>query len=76
MKKIQSTLFSVYKNIFSKTLSFLFGGGCRYSPTCSDYSQEALEEFGLGKGTWMSIKRLSRCHPFSKAGFYDPLPSK
>jgi hypothetical protein len=76
MKKIQNTLFSVYKNIFSKSLSFLFGGGCRYYPTCSDYSRKALEEFGVGKGTWMSIKRLSRCHPFSKAGFYDPLPSK
>lgn len=76
MKKIQNTLFSVYKNIFSKSLSFLFGGGCRYYPTCSDYSRKALEEFGVGKGTWMSIKRLFRCHPFSKAGFYDPLPSK
>lgn len=76
MKKIQKTLFSVYKNIFSKSLSFLFGGGCRYYPTCSDYSRKALEEFGVGKGTWISIKRLSRCHPFSKAGFYDPLPSK
>jgi putative membrane protein insertion efficiency factor len=76
MKKIQNTLFKVYKNIFSKTLRFLFGGGCRYSPTCSEYSRKALEKFGLGKGTWMSVKRLSRCHPFSKAGFYDPLPSK
>lgn len=76
MKKMQNTLFGVYKNIFSKTLRFLFGGGCRYSPTCSEYSRKALEKFGLGKGTWVSIKRLSRCHPFSKVGFYDPLPSK
>ena len=51
-------------------------GGCRYYPTCSDYSREALVNYGLGKGTWISIKRLSRCHPFSKAGVYDPLPSK
>jgi hypothetical protein len=76
MKKIYKTAHGAYKSMFSKTLKFLFGGGCRYSPTCSDYSQEALKEFGLRKGTWMSVKRLSRCHPFSKVGFYDPLPSK
>ncbi|RLC31642.1 membrane protein insertion efficiency factor YidD [Candidatus Woesebacteria bacterium] len=76
MKNINTTFHKIYKNIFSKTLRFLFGGGCRYSPTCSEYSKEALEKFGLAKGTWMSIRRLSRCHPFSKAGFYDPLPSK
>ncbi len=76
MNKIQNTIFNIYKNIFSKTLRLLFGGGCRYSPTCSEYSQQAMNRFGLGRGTWMSIKRLLRCHPFSKAGFYDPLPSR
>lgn len=76
MKKVQNILFDVYKNIFSKFLKLLFGGGCRYYPTCSDYSRKALTNFGLGKGTWMSIKRLSRCHPFSNAGFYDPLPRR
>ena len=75
MKKLQKNLFKVYKIVFSKTLKFLFGSGCRYYPTCSDYSQKALEEFGLGKGTSLSIKRLFRCHPFSKAGYYDPLPN-
>jgi putative membrane protein insertion efficiency factor len=76
MKKTQEILFNVYKSMFSKSLRFLFGGGCRYSPTCSEYYKEALENMGLVKGTWMSIKRLFRCHPFSKAGFYDPVPSK
>ncbi|MBU0572641.1 membrane protein insertion efficiency factor YidD [Patescibacteria group bacterium] len=76
MKKLQNTLFNIYKNIFSKPLKFLFGGGCRYYPTCSDYSRKALAEYGLYRGTWVSIKRLFRCHPFSKTGFYDPLLSK
>lgn len=75
MKKLQKNLFRIYKTMFSKSLKFLFGSGCRYYPTCSDYSQKALEEFGWGKGTLLSMKRLSRCHPFSKVGHYDPLPS-
>ncbi len=76
MKNINTTFHRIYKSVFSKSLKYLFGGGCRYHPTCSDYSKQAIDDYGLGKGTWLSIKRLSRCHPFSKAGYYDPLPSK
>ena len=76
MKQLQERLYNVYKKIFSRSLKFLFGGGCRYYPTCSDYSQEALEKFGWAKGTRLSLKRLSHCHPFSKSDYYDPLPIK
>lgn len=46
---------------------------CRFSPTCSQYSYEAIEKYGAIKGLWMSIKRVGRCHPFNPGG-YDPVP--
>jgi len=45
---------------------------CRYLPTCSDYSMQALEKYGLVKGGWLSLVRLLKCNPFFKGG-YDPL---
>lgn len=45
---------------------------CRHSPTCSDYTYQAIEKYGLGKGSFLGIKRIIRCNPFNKGGF-DPL---
>ena len=53
-------------------ISPLLGHSCRYLPTCSEYSIEALEKFGLIKGAFMSIKRILSCHPWGKGGF-DPV---
>tara|TARA_B100000965_G_scaffold377590_1_gene371768 strand:+ start:424 stop:663 length:240 start_codon:yes stop_codon:yes gene_type:complete len=53
-------------------ISPLLGHSCRYLPTCSEYSIEALKKFGLIKGTFLSIKRILSCHPWSKGGF-DPV---
>ena len=52
-------------------ISPLFGHSCRYLPTCSEYSIEALKEFGLTKGTFMSIKRILSCHPIKFLGGGD-----
>jgi len=46
---------------------------CRYTPTCSAYAQEAIEKYGAGKGAWLALRRLLRCHPFGGKG-YDPVP--
>ncbi len=53
-------------------ISPLIGHSCRYLPTCSEYSIEALKQFGLIKGAFMSIKRILSCHPWGKGGF-DPV---
>ncbi len=46
---------------------------CRFFPSCSEYAREALEVHGAGRGTWLTVRRLSRCRPFGPSGF-DPVP--
>jgi len=58
--------------IYRKYVSPLKRPSCRFYPTCSQYSMEAIEKYGALKGTLISIKRIIRCHPFNKGG-YDPL---
>lgn len=46
---------------------------CRYSPTCSQYTVEALQKYGAIKGSWLAIRRICRCHPWGGSG-HDPVP--
>lgn len=54
-------------------LSPLLRPSCRFYPTCSDYALQALEQHGALKGLWLSVKRISRCHPWGGDGL-DPVP--
>jgi putative membrane protein insertion efficiency factor len=54
-------------------ISPMFPAACRYVPTCSEYAMEAVERYGVLRGSWMGLSRLLRCHPFAGSG-YDPVP--
>ena len=58
---------------YKKSLSPILGNHCRFLPTCSDYTYQAIEKYGVVKGIWLGAKRLSKCHPLHPGGF-DPLP--
>jgi len=58
-----------YKIFFSPFL----GGACKFYPSCSNYAQQAIELHGARRGSWLALKRLGRCRPFTKGGF-DPVP--
>lgn len=71
MKKIILSLIKFYQ----KYISMFLGKNCIFYPTCSAYTYEAIEEYGIFKGVYLGIKRILRCHPFSQGG-YDPVPKK
>jgi putative membrane protein insertion efficiency factor len=58
---------------YQVVISPLFPSCCRFAPTCSQYAVEALERHGLGRGLWLSLRRVCRCHPFHPGG-WDPVP--
>ncbi len=58
---------------YRRSLSPLFPPSCRFTPSCSLYTYEAIDRYGVGKGGWLGLKRVLRCHPLN-AGGYDPVP--
>ncbi len=69
MKKILISFVRFYQLTFSS----IMGHSCRFQPTCSEYARQAIEIHGSFKGTLLTLKRLSKCHPWGKSG-YDPVP--
>jgi putative membrane protein insertion efficiency factor len=66
-------IFLALIRFYQKFISPMLGSNCRYYPSCSQYTYEAIERYGVLHGGWMGFKRISRCHPFAKGG-YDPVP--
>ncbi len=58
---------------YQRIISPWFGNCCRFTPSCSQYGIEALRKYGFFKGTWLTIIRVGKCHPFHPGGF-DPVP--
>lgn len=69
MRAILIALIRVYQLLISPVL----GNHCRFYPSCSQYAREALERYGVLRGGWLAIRRLSRCHPWHPGGI-DPVP--
>ena len=67
-KNIGISLINLYKYLISP----LLGNNCRYLPTCSEYTKESIIKYGVVKGFWLGLKRISKCHPWRKGG-YDPI---
>jgi putative membrane protein insertion efficiency factor len=70
MKKLLLRLIRFYQRSISPNTP----PRCRFIPTCSQYAYEAINKYGALKGGFLAFKRLLRCHPFSKADHYDPVP--
>ena len=75
IKRILIFPFVLLIKLYQLFISPLTPATCRYNPTCSQYTKEALEIHGLFKGGWLSLKRIFSCHPWGGSG-YDPVPKR
>ncbi|OYQ44272.1 membrane protein insertion efficiency factor YidD [Flavobacterium cyanobacteriorum] len=74
-KHILTAPFIALIRFYQSAISPFTPGVCRFTPTCSQYSVEALREHGLLKGLWLAVNRIVRCNPWGGQG-YDPVPPK
>ncbi len=72
IRSIPAKILIFFIRIYQYTLSPYIGRSCRYTPTCSVYSVEAIKKYGALKGGWKAVKRISSCHPWGGSG-YDPV---
>ena len=75
LKQLLIFPFMFLVRFYKVAISPLTPSTCRYSPTCSHYTIEALQKHGLFSGSWLAIKRIFSCHPWGGSG-YDPVPEK
>jgi len=60
-------------HLYQHTFSILLGPSCRFTPSCSFYALQSIQRYGILRGSWLTLKRLIKCHPFHPGG-YDPVP--
>lgn len=75
LKLVPVGIFILFIRGYQKWISPLLGPHCRFQPTCSQYAIIALRRFGLIKGSWLTVKRVLKCHPLHEGG-EDPVPPK
>jgi len=75
VKRVLIAIFTFPIKVYQYGISPLLGANCRFSPTCSSYTVQAIKEWGPIRGTWLGIRRFSRCHPWGGHGF-DPVPKR
>ncbi|MCP3928161.1 MAG: membrane protein insertion efficiency factor YidD [Bacteroidetes bacterium] len=75
IKTLLKKLFILPIRFYQLAISPLLGSTCRFTPTCSHYMVEAIQEWGVLKGLWLGTKRIFKCHPWGPHG-YDPVPKR
>lgn len=73
-QSVAASLLLVLLQVYKIVLSPVFGGACKYHPSCSNYASQAIQVHGARRGSLLALKRLLRCRPFTQGGF-DPVPS-
>ena len=73
LSRATAWLLSLPVLFYRASISPMFPQSCRFTPTCSQYALEALRRHGAIRGTWLTVRRLLRCHPWGGSG-YDPVP--
>lgn len=75
MNKFLKKIYTFPIKLYQWFISPILGPSCRYSPSCSHYMLQAIDEWGMFRGTWIGLKRIGRCHPWGGHGD-DPIPKR
>lgn len=75
MTKLLKKIYTFPIKLYQWFISPILGPSCRYTPSCSHYMLQAIDEWGIFRGTWIGMKRIGRCHPWGGHG-EDPVPKK
>ncbi len=72
IKRLIIKFIEFYQRFISPFISIYLGYNCKFYPSCSEYTKQAIKKYGVLKGSFLGLKRILRCHPFSQGG-YDPI---